>query len=185
MLGFSELTPALTFACPTVETNLHAYNIIKVLIDLGRPEEAEPRARQLLATRQKTLGNDDRRTVNATRILASSLSDQTSAHTKKCGVFQTLSLEILSKMSESVRLYQEAFQADTRIHGPRHESTLTSQHNLGLTLYKAAELTIDPRQHVDGCTAIYTALALRIELLGESHPDTLASKRCLAFYSLF
>jgi tetratricopeptide (TPR) repeat protein len=121
-------------------------NLAETLKNEKRYPEAEKQLRDILATKLKTLGPDNRSTLVTKQNLAEVLTNE-------------------GKNAEAEQAARETFDRELRVLGPDHSDTLVTMEVLGESLknekrYPEAEKTY--RETLDA----------RRRVLGDDHPDT-------------
>lgn len=138
---------------PLVEAEVR--NMIQAMyVKLGEYDLAEPHAREMVAIRQRELGEEDPQTLKAMNILAWVLQPQ-------------------GKTSEAERLYRRILDSRRRLLGEEHDLTLTAMNSLALLLQedgRADEAEPLARRAVEA----------RRRILGDEDEETLRAMHNLA-----
>jgi len=121
----------------------------KLLMDMGKLEEARPLLEEALRARRETLGDRHPDTLTSINNMG-------------------LLLMRMDELQEARPLFEEALQARRVTLGDRHQHTLTSINNMGLLLKRMGK-------QKDARPLLEEALQGRREILGDRHRDTLIS----------
>jgi tetratricopeptide (TPR) repeat protein len=121
----------------------------RLLMDMGKLEEAMPLFEEALQAKRETLGDRHPSTLRSIGNMGGLLAD-------------------MGKLEEARPLHEEAVQASRETLGDRHLNTLTSIGNMGLLLKTMGQLK-------EARPLYEEALQGRKETLGDRHPSTLRS----------
>lgn len=125
-----------------------------VLVELGRPDEAEREAVAVLERRTETLGPDDPQTLQSLGSVGFILVAQ-------------------GRLREAEPYYRDAFEARARVLGADHPDTVTAENNLAYLLQQLGDTAgAEPLMR--------SVLERRRSTLGDEHPSTLTAKTNLA-----
>jgi tetratricopeptide (TPR) repeat protein/tRNA A-37 threonylcarbamoyl transferase component Bud32 len=168
-----------------------------LLLDQGKPAEAEPLLRQNLETRRRLLGPEHAETLTTLNNLALLLYDEGKAaeaeplfrqsleirlrvlgpdHSETLAAVNNLALDLrdLGKLAEAETLFRQNLQTGRRVEGPDHPHTLTTADNLALLLS-------DVGKRAEAETLFRQNLETRRRVLGPEHPDTLTTVNNLGY----
>lgn len=153
------------FHADTHPTTLNIENTLGLLLlRQGKFEEAEPIVREVLRKRRETLGVEHRDTLTSQNNLAGTLMKQ-------------------KKYEESKTLFANTLETAKRILGEENAFTLRLMNNLSEVMRQGSfEVSENERQSVrlEALGLQRTALAGRIKIFGEDHPDVFTSECNLA-----
>ncbi|WP_158828082.1 tetratricopeptide repeat protein, partial [Streptomyces sp. NRRL S-118] len=128
-------------------------NLAHALWDLGRYQEAADLHLEVLATRQRLLGDDPLTWMTRSNVANAYFG--------------------MGRHEEASDLHAEVLAARERLLGPDHPDTLTSRNNLAQAFTRQG-------RHQEAADIDTQNLAARIRLLGPDHPDPLTSRNNLA-----
>ncbi|MFI6360299.1 tetratricopeptide repeat protein [Streptomyces sp. NPDC050743] len=138
-----------------------ASNLGKVLIDLGRREEAEGLMRDTVARRVRTLGAAHPDTLSSRNTLAGTLRGSPDRLAEAEGMYRAMLADAdadgdvaltvrhnlaavlihLGRLADALTMYRELIDARSRLKGDRHPDTLTARHNHAVVLNRLGQVT--------------------------------------------
>ncbi len=128
-------------------------NVVGALSEMGRYDESEPMAREVIAGLESAFGPDDADAASARMELARILQET-------------------GRMAEAEPLFRESIEV-LRRHPDRIKNLATAMHNLGTALKDSAK-------YEEGIAILRETLKLRLDTVGPNHPDTFFTKNSLA-----
>ena len=138
-----------------------AHNVAHLLFGLGKPAESAALLRKVLVLRKRLFGSDSEHTLATKCELALALRKQ-------------------GHLREAESLLRKAFKRCSTLFGDSHRLTLWAANDWGIVL--AEQVTYKPliSQLDEAAQILSTTQRLRMETLGDMHPDTLASFLAMA-----
>ncbi|KAN0082027.1 hypothetical protein V8E54_003325 [Elaphomyces granulatus] len=142
---------------PSTLTSMN--NLALTYQNQGRWTEAEKLFVQVMETRKMVLGPEHPNTLTSMNNLALTYQNQ-------------------GRWTEAEKLFVRVMETSKTVLGPEHPNTLTSMNNLALTYQRQGRWT-ELRRHDEALSMLQACVQLRNQLLGPSHPDTVAATATL------
>ncbi|MEE9129096.1 MAG: serine/threonine-protein kinase [Phycisphaerales bacterium] len=184
---------------PLVEAEVR-YMIWSMYVKLGDYHLAEPHAREMVAIRERELGEEDPQTLLAMDRLARGLNHQgkrtlaerlfrqvLDSRRRVLGEEHYLTVEVMNNLGmvlqedgrakEAEPLIRRAWEVQARIFGDEHTETLTSMNNLALALTRQGKLA-------DAEPLYERSLEIRRKTVGNEDPGTITNMNNLAWHYL-